>query len=59
MTRYEGRHFEGVGSSDATVTLSAISATSVTGTIAYSHTDGTTGETYSLSGSFETSRCPM
>jgi hypothetical protein len=56
MSRYEGRTFDLVGSSDATVTLTAVSATSVVGTITYSYMDSA-GETYSLSGSFEVTRC--
>ena len=59
MIQYEARNLDGVGSSDATVMLTAASATSVAGTIAYSYTDSSTGGTYSLSGSFEVSRCPM
>jgi hypothetical protein len=41
------------------VTLTAVGAASVAGTIDYSYTDSGTGGTYSLSGSFEVSRCPM
>jgi hypothetical protein len=41
------------------VTLTAVSATSVAGTITYSYSDSTTGDTYGLSGSFEVSRCQM
>jgi hypothetical protein len=59
MIQYEGRNVDGVGSGDATVMLTAVSASSVTGTIAYSYTDSSTGDTYGLSGSFEVSRCPM
>ena len=59
MDQYEGRSFDGVGSGDATVMLTAVSATSVAGTIDYSNTDSSTGGSYSLSGSFEVSRCPM
>ena len=59
LIQYEGRSFDGVGSSDATVMLTAVNAPSVAGTIAYSYTDSSTGDTYSLSGSFEVSRCPM
>jgi hypothetical protein len=58
LVQYEARTFDGVGSSDATVMLTAIGPSSVAGTIAYSYTDGT-GATYGLSGSFEVSRCPM
>jgi hypothetical protein len=39
--------------------LTAVSATSVAGTIAYSYTDSSTGGAYSLSGGFEVSRCPV
>jgi hypothetical protein len=59
LVQYEARNLDGVGSSDATVMLTAASATSVAGTIAYSYTDSSTGGSYSLSGSFEVSRCPM
>ena len=59
MDQYEARNLDGVGSNDATVMLTAVSATSVAGTVAYSYTDSSTGGTYSLSGSFEVSRCPM
>ena len=59
LIQYEARNFEGVGSSDGTVMLTAVSTDSVAGTIAYSNTDSSTGGTYSLSGSFEVSRCPM
>jgi hypothetical protein len=59
MVQYEARNLDGVGSSDGTVTLTAVGASSVAGTIAYSYTDSGTGGTYSLSGSFEVSRCPM
>ncbi|HTB58112.1 MAG TPA: hypothetical protein VLC06_09575 [Polyangia bacterium] len=59
MIQYEGGNFDGVGSNDATVTLTAVSASSVAGTVAYSYTDSSTGGAYSLSGSFEVSRCPM
>ena len=59
MIQYEGRSFDGVGSGDATVTLTAVGAASVAGTIAYSYTDSSTGDSYGLSGSFEVARCPM
>ena len=59
LIQYEARNFDGVGSSDGTVMLTAVSTASVAGTIAYSNTDSSTGGTYSLSGSFEVSRCPM
>ena len=58
LVQYEARSLDGVGSSDATVMLTAVGASSVAGTIAYSYTDGT-GGAYGLSGSFEVSRCPM
>jgi hypothetical protein len=58
LVQYEARNLDGVGSSDATVMLTAVGATSVAGTIAYSYTDST-GGAYGLSGSFEVSRCPM
>ena len=59
LIQYKGGNFDGVGSSDGTVTLTAVSAASVAGTIDYSYTASNTGETYALSGSFEASRCPM
>jgi len=59
LVQYEAQNLDGVGSNDATVMLTAVSATSVAGTIAYSYTDSSTDGTYSLSGSFEVSRCPM
>jgi hypothetical protein len=59
LVQYEARNFDGVGSSDATVVLTAVGASSVAGTIAYSYTDSSTGGAYGLSGSFEVSRCPM
>jgi hypothetical protein len=59
MIRYVAGIFDAVGSNDATLTLTAVDATSVAGTIAYSYTDSTTGDAYSLSGDFVVSRCPM
>ena len=59
LVQYKGGNFDGVGSSDGTVTLTAVGAASVAGTIDYSYTASNTGETYGLSGSFEVSRCPM
>jgi hypothetical protein len=58
MSQYEGRTFDLVGSSDATVTLTAVSMSSVVGTITYGYTDSA-GGTYSLAGSFEVTRCQM
>jgi len=58
LVQYKGGSFDGVGSSDGTVTLTAVSAGSVTGTIDYSYTDSNTCELYALSGGFEVSRCP-
>jgi hypothetical protein len=58
LYRYQARSLDGYGSSDGTVMLTAVSATSVAGTIAYSYTDTSTGDVYDLSGSFEVSRCP-
>jgi hypothetical protein len=57
--RYEATNFDGFGSNDGTLMLTAVDASSVTGTIAYSYTDSSTGDSYALSGSFEVSRCPM
>jgi hypothetical protein len=59
LIQYEARNLDGFGSSDGTVTLTAVSDASVAGTIAYSYTDSSTGDSYALSGSFEVSRCPM
>ena len=58
MSQYEGRTFDLVGSSDAAVTLTAVSASSISGTITFSYTDSA-GGAYNLSGNFEVSRCPM
>jgi hypothetical protein len=58
MIRYSARNFDGVGSTDGTVMLTAASATSVAGSIAYSYTDSTDQQTYGISGSFEVKRCP-
>ena len=51
-------NFEGIGSNTGSVTITAVSATSVAGTIAYSYTDAASLN-YGLSGSFEVARCPM
>ncbi|HVV49269.1 MAG TPA: hypothetical protein VHO06_06410 [Polyangia bacterium] len=59
LIRYRARDFDGVGSSDATVTLTTVDAMSVAGTIDYSYTDASSGEPYGLSGGFEVTRCPM
>lgn len=58
MSQYKGRTFDLVGSSDATVTLAAVSASSVVGTITYSYTDSSGGR-YGLSGTFEVKRCQI
>jgi len=50
--------FEGVGSNSGTITITAVSAESVAGSVSYSYTDGA-GQTYGLSGNFEVMRCPM
>jgi len=50
--------FDGIGSNTGTVTLTAVSNASLAGTIDYSYTDSSTSLTYSVSGSFEVSRCP-
>jgi len=49
--------FMGIGSNSGTITLTAVSDTSVAGTISYSYTDAAS-QTYGLSGSFEVARCP-
>ena len=59
LVQYKGGNFDGVGSSDGTVTLTAVSAASVAGTIEYNYIAGNSGDAYALSGSFEVSRCPM
>ena len=59
LVQYKGGNFDGVGSSDGTVMLTAVTADSVAGAIDYSYTDSTTGDTYGLSGGFEVTRCPM
>jgi hypothetical protein len=51
-------NFEGIGSNTGSITITAVTATSVAGSIAYSYTDDAS-LTYGLSGSFEVSRCPM
>lgn len=49
--------FNGVGSSDGTLTITAATASSVTGTIAYDYTSADSLR-YTLSGTFEVMRCP-
>jgi hypothetical protein len=51
-------NFEGVGSNSGTITLTAVSDTSVAGTVSYSYTDDAR-QTYGLTGTFEVARCPM
>jgi hypothetical protein len=51
-------NFSGAGSNSATLTITAVSAASVAGSIAYSYTDSM-NQTYGLSGDFEVARCPM
>jgi hypothetical protein len=51
-------NFEGIGSNTGSVTITAVSATSVAGSIEYRYTDDAS-LTYGLSGSFEVERCPM
>lgn len=58
LSQYKGRNFDLVGSSDATLTLTDVGASSMSGTITYSYTDSA-GGTYGLSGNFQVSRCPM
>jgi hypothetical protein len=48
--------FEGKGTGGGSVTLTAASATSVAGTVAWNYTDDE-GQTYDLNGSFEVLRC--
>ena len=50
-------NFEGTGSNSGTITITAVSDTSVAGTVSYSYTDDES-LTYGLSGSFEVARCP-
>jgi hypothetical protein len=59
LIQYKAGSLDGTGSSDGTVMLTAVSSTSVAGSITYAYTDSTTGAVYGLSGSFEVSRCPM
>jgi hypothetical protein len=59
MIQYKGTNLDGAGSNSGTVTLTAVSASSVAGTIAYSYTDSTTNDTFGISGDFEVARCPM
>jgi hypothetical protein len=59
LVQYKGGNFDGVGSSDGTVMVTAVTAASLAGAIDYSYTDSITGDTYAVSGSFEVSRCPM
>lgn len=49
--------FTGHGSNAGTVTLTAVTAAAVTGSISYSDTDDV-GAVYTLSGDFEITRCP-
>jgi hypothetical protein len=49
--------FEGIGSNSGTITLTAVSDTSIAGSISYSYTDDAS-QTYGLTGSFEVARCP-
>ena len=48
--------FEGIGSTDGTVTLTAVTAESVAGTVAYDYTNAAS-ESFTISGSFEVVRC--
>ena len=50
--------FDGIGSNSGTVTITAVSATSVAGNISYSYTDSTTSLAYGITGDFEVTRCP-
>jgi hypothetical protein len=59
MIQFKAGSFGGTGSNSGTVTLTAVDAVSVAGTIDYSYTDSATGDAYGLSGTFEVSRCPM
>jgi hypothetical protein len=59
MIQSKGNNFAGYGSNSGTVTITAASAASIVGTVAYSATDSDTNKAYSISGSFEVSRCPM
>jgi hypothetical protein len=59
MIQYKGMNLDGAGSNSATVTLTAVGASSVAGSIDYSYTDSTTNDSYGISGSFEVARCPM
>jgi hypothetical protein len=59
MIQYRAANLDGAGSNSGTVTLTAVSASSVAGSIDYSYIDSTTNDTYGISGSFEVTRCPM
>lgn len=48
--------FEGAGSNDGTLTVTAVGADTLSGTISYSYTDSG-GATYALSGTFEVVLC--
>ena len=48
--------FEGTGSNSGTIMITAVSDTSVAGTVSYGYTDDAS-KTYGLSGSFEVARC--
>ena len=49
--------FESAGSNSGTITLTAVSDTSVAGSVSYSYTSDA-NQTYGLSGTFEVARCP-
>ena len=56
LVHYEGGDFESVGSNSATVVLTAVTETSVSGTVSWSYTDGE-GRVFNLTGTFEVVRC--
>lgn len=49
--------FEGTGTNSGTIEITAVTADSVAGSVAYSYTDDQ-AQTYGLSGTFEVIRCP-
>ena len=54
---YNRGHFEGTGSNSGLVTVDAVTADSITGSVHYSYTDDESKH-YSLDGTFEVMRCP-
>lgn len=58
VTVYENHgDFSGHGSNSGSVEISAVDATSLSGTVAFSYTASDTGESYSLDGTFDVVVC--